>query len=135
MIGIEDAAEEASSDDPASRLGEVLKQFELANEEIDSEVARLHNKLAIATASLEHYLDDVEIVSSAGMCNSGMVEVTFPDGTALPEAIAAVNSIVQPDKTDPGPSDDGDGITIQLHWGEQYRNEVAEAQEVSRDGA
>mgnify|MGYP006295586523 CR=1 FL=1 len=132
MIGIEDAAEEASSDNPTSRLGEVLKQFELANEEIESDVARLHNKLALATASLEHYLDDVEIDSSVSKNDHGTVTVAFPEGKTPAEALAAVQGIVIPDKTQSVPS--RDGVIIRCLWGERYRDEVDEAKEVSPDG-
>jgi len=133
MIGIEDAAEEASSEAPASRLGEVLKQFELANEEIDSDVARLHNKLALATAAVELYLEDVDVESSVSESGHATVTVTFPDGTTPAEAISAVQGVVVPDKTQTVPS--GDGVSLRLLWGERYRDEADAAEEVSPDGA
>lgn len=132
MIGIEEAAEEASPEDPATRLGEVLKQFELANEEIGSDLARLHNKIALATASLEHYLDDVDIESSVSKNDHATVTVAFGEGTTPAEAGASVRNIVVPDKTQTVPS--GNGVVIRLLWGERYRDEVAEAEEVN-DGS
>mgnify|MGYP006278362277 FL=1 len=133
MIGIEDAAEEASSEAPASRLGEVLKQFELANEEIDSDVARLHNKLALATAALELYLEDIHIESSVSKSDHGTVTVAFPDGTTPAEATSAVKGVVVPDKTQTVPM--RNGVALRLLWGERYRDEVPDEQEVSPDGA
>lgn len=132
MIGIEDAAEEASPGAPASRLGEVLKQFELANEEIGSDVARLHNKLALATAALEHYLEDVDVESSVSESAHATVTVTFPEGTTPAEATSAVQGVVVPDKTQMVPS--SDGVSLRLLWGERYRDEVDAAEEVSPDG-
>lgn len=132
MIGIEDAAEEASSEAPASRLGEVLKQFELANEEIDSDVARLHNKLALATAAVELYLEDVDIESSVSESGHATVTVTFSEGTTPAEAISSVQGVVVPDKTQTAPS--GDGVSLRLLWGDRYRDEVDAAEGVSPDG-
>jgi len=130
MIAREEAAKEASREDPASRLGEALKQFALATEDLDVPVATLHHQLALEVAWIRRHVD-AEIETSTKRSGHATIAVTFDDRSPA-EAASLLAGVTDADKTQTAPS--SDGVTVRLLYGERYRDEVADAQEVSADG-
>lgn len=130
MIDPEDAADEPSPTDPSSRMGEVLKQYELANKEIDCEVGSLLNKLAIDAASVERHTDaDVEVTVKRN--GHATLFAMFPEAVTPAEATSAIAGVTNADKTLTSRS--SDAIVIRAMYGERYRKEVEAAQGVSSD--
>lgn len=131
MIDSEDAADSASSTDPSSRFGEVLKQYELANREIGCEIGSTLNKLGIDAASVERHTDaDVEVAVKRN--GHATLFAMFPDAVTPAEATSAIAGVTNADKT--MTSRTSDGIVVRALYGERYREEVEEAKEVSDDG-
>lgn len=131
MIDPSEAADEPSPADPASRLGESLKQFTLANEEIGSDVATLHQQLAIETAWIQRHLD-VDVETNVKRNEHATIRVIFHDPMAPAEATSLLRGIADPDKTQC--SHQGGDLVVMLQYGERYREEVEDAKEVTNSG-
>ncbi|SEH60748.1 hypothetical protein SAMN05192561_11235 [Halopenitus malekzadehii] len=128
MISPDEAADEPSPGDPSSRLGESLKQFELANQEIGSNVAEFFHQIALELAWIERHLD----VETTAVCynRNAVVSVMFDDGTTPAEAKSTLEAVADPDSIEPDPA--ADGVTVKLLYGEDVETTPVG---VSPDGA
>jgi len=124
-------SDDPSADDPSTRLGEVLKQYTLANREIGSDVGKQLNKLAIDAATIER-VTDAEVETSVKRSGHATLFATFGQSVTPAEVTSRIAGITNADKTQT--SRKSDGITVRCLYGERYREEIEAAEEVSEDG-